>query len=79
MYGEVGTIRHYEISTFHMAVFLRELFFDFGEQKGKHIRDRLVVGISDKELSEILQLKAGLVCICSKSSSDPVETRQKSD
>ena len=33
---------------------------DFGATKDDAIRDRLVVGISDKELSQRLQLKADL-------------------
>ena len=33
---------------------------NFGDQKKEHIRDRLVVGLQNKELSERLQLKADL-------------------
>ena len=48
-----------------VEVFIRSLYelaeiCDFGRQKNEHIRDRLVVGINDKDLSEKLQLKADL-------------------
>ena len=46
-------------------IFVRNLYelaerCEFGTQKGENIRDRLGVGINDKELSENLQLKSDL-------------------
>ena len=75
----------YERAMFHQRMqqnseqaesFIRSLYemaehCDFGASKDDCIRDRLVVGIPDKELSERLQLKEKLVSSQGSRENDP--------